>query len=69
MPNPINFDLPSPETLAGIYVYIEGDEHLTVRPAQIQPVHISSQPENGTVKDARNLAVGSVEARQAKRGD
>ena len=43
----IDFNLPSPETLAGIYVCIEGHEDLTVRPRQIQPISIDTQRTNG----------------------
>jgi hypothetical protein len=47
MSDAINFELPSPETLAGIYLCVEGEEDVTVRPRQIPPVQIGSKPANG----------------------
>jgi hypothetical protein len=32
MSQQINFDLPSPQTLSGIYICVEGEEDVTVHP-------------------------------------
>jgi len=58
MADRIDFELPSRETLAGIYVCIEGEEDLTVRPHQIEPIEIPAQPVNGAA-NARNRARSS----------
>ena len=52
---PINFAVPSPETLAGIDVLVEEEEDLTIRPGQIQPIH----PENGATDDAASPRTSS----------
>lgn len=63
MTHQINFDVPSPETLAGIYVCIEGEEDLTVRPRQFQPIEIGVQQKNGDVSDDSRNSAATNEAR------
>jgi hypothetical protein len=66
MSQQINFDLPSPETLAGIYICVEGEEDVTVHPRQIQPIKVSSDPENGARHDAGHTATNPAEAKPPK---
>jgi hypothetical protein len=61
MSQQINFDVPSPATLAGIYICVEGEEDVTVRPHQIQPIHIA-EAENGA-SDRDRLAKKTTEAK------
>lgn len=53
IPQKIDFDIPSPETIGGVYVCLEGQEDLTVRPRQIAPVHVDDHTrfgENGQMR-------------------
>jgi hypothetical protein len=67
MSNQIKFELPSPETLEGIYVLVEGQEDLTVRPKQIKPAQVGAQQGNGAaesaVSDRPETAPGDQEKR------
>jgi hypothetical protein len=61
IPQKINFDTPSPETLGGVYVCLEGQEDLTVRPRQIAPVHVDDHArfgENGQTGTNANEGEG-----------
>jgi hypothetical protein len=41
---PINYDLPSPETLAGINIHMEGPEDRTVIPGPVPPQALPPLP-------------------------
>jgi hypothetical protein len=61
---PAPADLPTPETLGGIYVCVEAKEDLTVVPGQIPPTLLPAELEpNGTGMRRQdpclNLCVGS----------
>jgi hypothetical protein len=55
----IDFDVPCPETLAGIYLCVEADEDVTVRPRRIEPIEI------GPVEDVPNSAPNCESAPEA----
>jgi hypothetical protein len=61
IPQKINFDTPSPETIGGVYVCLEGEEDVTVRPRQIAPVHVDDHArfgENGQTRTNADKGVG-----------
>lgn len=63
----INFDVPSPETLAGIYVCVTGEEDLTVYPRKIEPIQIGRQADNGSAVDDNADSAKSADERRETR--